>query len=177
MKSKSLYHCLGLACKKLNFDPIAIFEFLEAEGFPKNKLETIFSRKRNCHDQIPSLCWNNNFQINRREFLEAIRKTGVVRTMKAFELLFNDPTGNLKIRLDQKRVIFTIQLLAFLKESRLVCANNCLSFYQVFQYHAVNFDEVFLKNQEPGKRVDSVKKLRSWQKSTDLFKELFCKSL
>jgi len=106
--------------------------------------------------------------------LEGMKELDITEDTAKFAKLFEQPVEKLSIRLNELRVDYVLQFFSCLNQTGFITSSNRHDgFYQVLQYHVVNFDEVFLANRSIQRRVDLAKKLRSYPANKELFDRFF----
>ncbi|NOQ74250.1 MAG: hypothetical protein GQ574_19735 [Crocinitomix sp.] len=133
------------------------WEIVESNKATQIKIDPIYIPvKKTC-----GLIWNNRTNDSYQSFLKLIVELGVAKPT-IFRQLFENPCHKLELELNSSNPNFVLQFLCCLKESKLVSYYNTNGFYQVFRTHFNDFDQVFLKNKKPKRRVDTVKNLVTW---------------
>lgn len=109
-----------------------------------------------------------------RKLLQIMVELEITTEIEKFGKLFDPLYDNLAIRLNESKRNYVLQFFVCLKATGFItCTDSCFGFYQVLQYHVLNFDAVFLNNRPIKGRMDLVRKIKSW----DINKELFNKRL
>lgn len=177
MPDKNLKSILEEACNKIGYDFNLLWSVLESMRH-NEAIELLFnhsgSNKRDTEAKsTPGLYWAGHRQDDIKEFIQIMISLGITRDGEKLMKLFKAPNRPLHIRLEKTHITVFLQLLAFIKDSGLVRAYNCKSIYMVFQYHVLNFRCDYMKNQTGKRRIDAVKKLKSWPAVYASFHEIF----
>jgi hypothetical protein len=168
---------LKQVCDELGYDYVKIEEGLIRRGHfwwkesdPQQKLHDPLEIKV---AEIPGLCWKSKPECAERIFESILVQTRICKCTSRFLELFKQPKKCLQLELDYTRASYVLQFIAFLKDSGFFYSCHCNSIYAVFQYHVIGFNEVFLRNQPPRKRVDTVKKHKDWPAVEEDFQNMF----
>jgi|WetSurMetagenome_2_1015567.scaffolds.fasta_scaffold432460_1 hypothetical protein len=177
MSNDSLNISLKKSCEVLGYNYSKLIELMPNYGFSIDDSE---AHKKNTEAQsistsfqIPGLVWKNQSPNSLKLFLKTIKLLKVTKDIKTFGCLFNNPCSCLNVELDTTRIVFVLQLFAFLKDAKLIGAHNSNSIYKVLNFHVTSFNETFLLNKKPKERIDAVKKLRCWESSEASFEKQF----
>lgn len=166
--SKSLYITLQDTCKIYGYDfneLLQIFSIVETANEKQAIQKATSSQKVNPEfiQQIPGYSWLGN-EDKEDLFFQLFAETNICNKseFEKFKSLFKSPKENLSINFNKQLVNFTLQFFFFLKSTGLVTYYGCKGFYQVLQFHVVDFDAVFLHNKTPQRAMGFINKHSSW---------------
>lgn len=162
-----IYAALKDTCALYDYDFVQLMKFLRVEHSAiENSISQDASPEIDLNEvgseQIPCYIWNNGANKEFNRFIKMIRKHRITEDIEKFKLLFQNPSKNLAIRFDEKRVVFVMQFLSCVNDSGFVLTNG-FGFYQVLQCHVFDFDKTFLKGDTPQRRIAAVKKKTGWE--------------
>jgi hypothetical protein len=119
---------------------------------------------------FPGYCCTNFGKEKLLRLFDTMRDLEITSETENLEKLFNYPSENLALKLNKSKVDFVLQFFVCLKASGFVSSNNpAFGFYQVLQCHVLEFDEIFLNGRDIQRRMDLVRKIRSWDENKELF--------
>jgi hypothetical protein len=172
-----IYSSLKETCELYNYDFLQLMSFLSIENYAYEKVVSNYDTKLITPDstnsnQIPCYFWTSGSSEEFSAFVQILKKHEIAEDAMQIENLFKNPTKNLAIKLDEKRVVFVMQFLSCLNDTKFISANG-YGFYQVLQCHVRNFENVFLKNKTPQRMVDGIKKLKSWKPTKKMLEKEF----
>lgn len=176
--ARVIYSALKDTCSLYSYDFVQLIKFLGIENsafensvsYNASPLLDISDSK---NDQIPCYIWNNGSSSKEfNVFIKMVKKHGITKEIEKFKQLFENPSQNLAINMDEKRSVFVLQFLSCINDSGFVLTNG-FGFYQVLQCHVFNFDKNFLKDTSAKRQVAAVKKKKGWKPiKNGLMKEL-----
>ncbi|PLX08434.1 MAG: hypothetical protein C0596_06140 [Marinilabiliales bacterium] len=177
--TKALYSSLQDTCTIYKYDFSKLMQFLSINVTANEKqAESISQNVKNVNKtlsrQIPGYVWMGKSD-GENEFIKFVKESGIClnEDFNKFHLLFHNPKENLSIDFNNLMHAYTLQFLANLNKSGLITYYGCKGFYQVLQFHVVDFDSLFLHNLTPQRAIDSVKKHPAWIKNSKSFANQF----
>lgn len=125
-------------------------------------------------EKIPGYSWEKEKDKFER-FIEKIKHLNIADddNLRKIKLLFSNPVEKLSIKLDEFNIEYILQLFAYLKDAHFFTHHSCRGFYKVLQYHVFNFDDKFLKGKPVNRRINSVKRLKTWEANESKFDKIF----
>ncbi|MPM13609.1 hypothetical protein SDC9_59967 [bioreactor metagenome] len=173
--SKSLYITLQDTCRLYGYDfnqLLQIFSILVIAD-EKQAIQSAPSSqkpKSKYKDLTPYYEWEGNkakFDL----FISLFSKYEICADteLDKIKLLFSIQFRNLSINLNVGNRRTVLQFFFYLKNNGFVSFHNCGGFYQVLQYHVIDYDAVFLKNGDPQRANGNQVRHSSWNTMKKLF--------
>lgn len=162
--------------KGYNFKELLFFlrlESLARENVSEYKSEDAKLPTSNKSKKIPGYKWNGG-EGNLDKFIAVLVSLKICEEPRKFKQLFENPSKNIAISLNNSKSDYVLQFLCCVKESGLISCfgNKNQGFYQVLQTHVKSFDDVFLKFKTPREAMDRVKKLKNYDDNKNKFDKI-----
>jgi hypothetical protein len=171
---ESIYNALNETCSLngYNFDQLMKIlgvEMMALKNVAELGSDAIITPTIEASGQTPSFIWLSNSTDSLGSFIDLSVNLKITSDGDGLKKIFNAPFENLAIDLNNKKPEYVLQFLACVNASKLVSYSGCSGFYQVLQSHVKNFDSVFLKNKDPYRGVEKVKRLLDWEANKKQF--------
>ncbi len=162
-----IFYALLDVCILKDYDISDLFDFLklptiedelEASEIKDIVADNIIKPEEVFENDVLSYVWNSNNDNGQSKFYEILVELEICKNVDNFKELFHEPISNLNIELNENKVNYVMIFLICLKDSSLITYSGRTGFYKVLQCHVKNFDEIFLDNLEPKRRVDNIKR-------------------
>ena len=150
------------ACRYKGYSDSELFSFFNikgtlAEGLMEEHAEQVVLPKKK-ETAAPYYSWKgdpNKFD----DFIRiCVNELNICLDETEFRKLFEKPKSSILITLNDKKSKDVIKFFAVTKEFGILSHHGCKGFYQVLQSNVKGFDNVYLKGNTPGDRVDNVKR-------------------
>lgn len=162
--------------KEYNFQELLFFlglESLAGENVAEKQSENVVLPSNKEIKKIPGYKWNGG-EGNLDKFIAVLVSLKICKEPRKFKQLFENPSKNIAISLNNSKSDYVLQFLCCVKESGLISCygNKNQGFYQVLQTHIKSFDDVFLKFKTPREAMDRVKKLKNYDNNKNKFDKI-----
>lgn len=141
-------------CDFHNYDYHQLVRLLNLDSFI-SYLQTLKNSERIITGAIPAYCWKGK-PAEKADFLNILTERNLVRSKKRLALLLENPNQPLGLAFNPALANLTLQLFYTLKKLKLL-SPTAAGFYQVLQYHVLDFEKDFLKNKTPRARLNSLR--------------------
>lgn len=171
---QNIYNTLNETCS-LNgykFDQLMIIlgiETMAIKNVAEQGADSIIIPTPEVLGKIPSFVWMSTSTESLDSFIDLSVELKITSDGEGLKKIFHDPFENLAIEFNNKKPEYVLQFLACVNASKLVTYSGCSGFYQVPQSHVKNFDSDFLKNKDPFRRIENVKRLTNWKANKKRF--------
>lgn len=146
-------------CNFYGYDYHQLFKFLKLDSRISYH-QSIRSAERIENISVPSLLWKGEPQ-KKVEFIELFTDHKLAISKKGLFNLFEKPTYALNLQFNPALATLTLQFFYTVKKERLVTRTGGKGFYQTLAYHILDFDKIFLNNQEAKFRINSLRQSKA----------------
>lgn len=181
----SIYDCLKDTCTLYKYNFEALSDFLQIEDLVRNiyvKVQMISKNNENLIDRTISnnmpgyKCTYTHFEPKMPKLLDIMKQLKITDDIEKFGELFNSPSKNLAIKLNENRDTYVMQFLTYLYSLQVIESNNKkFGYYQVLECHVINFKQTFLRGATGQKGSERVRRLKDWDTRREEFENIFLK--
>lgn len=150
-------YALRDTCEIQNYDAQELMTFLKVNS-TTSYIQSLQSAEKASLTitQIPAYCWKGR-PVDWSDFEDVFVTERITAKKSRIHKLFNNPGRSLGLRFNTERADFILQFFYTLKKLKLVTHMGIKGFYEVLEFHVLDFRKEFLKEKDARQRINALK--------------------